>query len=104
METHLRRLVDEAGVQRALVIAGDRADPAGTLSDALAAIKSGVLQRCGLVEIGISGYPDGHPRMTDAQLAAGAERQARRRRRMPALQRADRDAIHDVDEADRRSG
>jgi methylenetetrahydrofolate reductase (NADPH) len=52
------------------MIAGDRSDPAGTLPDALAGITSGVLQRCGIKEIGISSYPDGHPRITDAQLAA----------------------------------
>jgi methylenetetrahydrofolate reductase (NADPH) len=69
MESHLRRMVDEAGVKRALVIAGDRAEPAGTLHDALAAITSGVLQRCGLSEIGIAGYPDGHTRISDPQLA-----------------------------------
>ena len=69
MESHLRRMVDEAGVRRALVIAGDRSDPAGALHDSLAAINTGVLQRCGLVEIGVAGHPDGHPKMTDAQLA-----------------------------------
>ena len=68
METHLGRLVDNAGVRRALVIAGDRPDPAGSVADALAGIESGVLQRCGLTEIGISGYPDGHPRITNVQL------------------------------------
>jgi methylenetetrahydrofolate reductase (NADPH) len=68
MESHLRRMVDEAGVQRALVIAGDRSDPAGALHDSLTAINTGVLQRCGLIEIGVAGHPDGHPKMTDAQL------------------------------------
>src|SRR5262245_46449241 len=70
METQLRQMVDKAGVTRVLMIAGDRPDPLGSLHDALAGIKSGVLQRCGVTEIGISGYPDGHPRITDAQLAA----------------------------------
>jgi methylenetetrahydrofolate reductase (NADPH) len=68
MEEHLRRLVAEAGVRRALVIAGDRADAAGSLPDALSIIKTGALQRAGLVEIGISGYPDGHSRISDAEL------------------------------------
>ncbi|MGZ5829872.1 MAG: methylenetetrahydrofolate reductase [Xanthobacteraceae bacterium] len=69
MEAHLKRMIDEAGVTRALVIAGDRSEPAGPLFDALAAIKTGILQRCGLKEIGISGYPDGHSRISDPQLA-----------------------------------
>ena len=68
MEDHLRKLIDGAGVKRALVIAGDREQPEGTLSDALAAIRSGALQRLGITEIGISGYPDGHPRIADAAL------------------------------------
>ena len=68
MEDQLRKLIDQAGVTRALVIAGDREKPEGSLFDALAAIKSGVLQRLGLTEIGISGYPDGHPRIDDAKL------------------------------------
>jgi methylenetetrahydrofolate reductase (NADPH) len=68
MEEHLRRMVDAAGVRRALVIAGDRTEPAGSVFDALAAIKSGILQRCALTEIGLSGYPDGHSRISDDQL------------------------------------
>jgi methylenetetrahydrofolate reductase (NADPH) len=69
MEDHLKQLVAEAGVTRALVIAGDRPEPEGDLFDALAAIQSGVLQRQGIVEIGVSGYPDGHPRIGDDALA-----------------------------------
>jgi methylenetetrahydrofolate reductase (NADPH) len=68
MEEHLRRMVDSAGVRRALVIAGDRPEPVGSVFDALAVIKSGVLQRAGLTEIGISGYPDGHSRISEQQL------------------------------------
>jgi methylenetetrahydrofolate reductase (NADPH) len=68
MEDHLRRLVAEAGVRRALVIAGDRPTAVGPLPDALAIIKTGALQRHGIVEIGISGYPDGHPRISEADL------------------------------------
>jgi methylenetetrahydrofolate reductase (NADPH) len=68
MEDQLSKMIDQAGVTRALVIAGDREKPEGSLFDALAAIKSGVLQKLGLKEIGISGYPDGHPRIDDAKL------------------------------------
>jgi methylenetetrahydrofolate reductase (NADPH) len=68
LDDHLRQLVAQAGVRRTLVIAGDRPDPAGPLPDALAIIKSGVLQGNGIKEIGISGYPDGHPRISDGDL------------------------------------
>jgi methylenetetrahydrofolate reductase (NADPH) len=65
METHLKQLMAESGCQRVLVIAGDRPDPAGPLHDALAAIKTGIIERCGIKEIGISGYPEGHTRISD---------------------------------------
>jgi len=46
-----------------LVIAGDRDKPAGSFRGAIEAIDSGLLQRHGIVEIGIAGYPEGHPRL-----------------------------------------
>src|SRR5882762_9718359 len=61
----LDRLNGEAGVRRLLVIAGDRAEPAGPFHGALEAIDSGLIARSGITEIGISGYPDGHPRIAD---------------------------------------
>jgi methylenetetrahydrofolate reductase (NADPH) len=64
----LDRLNGEAGVRRLLVIAGDRADPAGPFHGALEAIDSGQISRRGIEAIGISGYPDGHPRIADHEL------------------------------------
>jgi methylenetetrahydrofolate reductase (NADPH) len=64
----LDRLTVEAGVRRLLVIAGDRAEPAGPFHGALEAIDSGLITRGGIAEIGISGYPDGHPRIADHEL------------------------------------
>lgn len=63
----LERLAD-AGVRRLLVIAGDRAEPAGPFRGALEAIDSGLIARGGITEIGIAGYPDGHPRIADLEL------------------------------------
>src|SRR5580704_11490027 len=57
----LARIVGEAGVRRALIIAGDVARPAGPFPGAGAIIASELLQRHGIAEIGIAGYPDGHP-------------------------------------------
>jgi methylenetetrahydrofolate reductase (NADPH) len=57
-----------AGVRRLLVIAGDRAEPAGPFRGALEAIDSDLIARSGITEIGISGYPDGHPRIADLEL------------------------------------
>jgi methylenetetrahydrofolate reductase (NADPH) len=67
----LRRFVDrltgEAGVRRLLVIAGDRPDTAGPFLGALEAIDSGMISR-NIETIGISGYPDGHPRIAQHEL------------------------------------
>ena len=68
LDDFLARLSGEAGVRRALVIAGDRNEPAGFFHAASEAIDSGLLQRRGIVEIGIAGYPDGHPRVPQTEL------------------------------------
>jgi methylenetetrahydrofolate reductase (NADH) len=64
----LARLRNEAATYRVLVIAGDREDSAGPLESAIDAVESGLLQRHGIDEIGIAGYPDGHPRISTDQL------------------------------------
>jgi methylenetetrahydrofolate reductase (NADPH) len=77
LDRHLGRLTDEAGVRRVLVIGGDLAAPAGPFFAAVEVIDSGLLQSRGIVEVGIAGYPDGHPRLgateLDRALAAKVE-------------------------------
>jgi methylenetetrahydrofolate reductase (NADPH) len=77
LDSHLARLAEGAGVQRALVIGGDLARRAGPFHAAIEVIESGLLQARGIVEIGIAGYPDGHPKLTtddlDRALAAKLE-------------------------------
>jgi methylenetetrahydrofolate reductase (NADPH) len=70
LEAVLTRFRTEADVRTALVIAGDRDKPAGPFDSALAVIASGMLEGCGIEAVGISGYPDGHPRITPSQLEA----------------------------------
>jgi methylenetetrahydrofolate reductase (NADPH) len=65
---YLARMNQEAGVQRALVISGDRDQPEGPFRDAIEAIDSGILQRHGIRHIGIAGYPDGHERISEQEL------------------------------------
>ena len=60
----LSRLNREAQVRRVLVIGGDGEQSAGAFSSALDIIDSGLLQRHGIEEIGIGGYPEGHPRLS----------------------------------------
>lgn len=62
------RLTAEAGVRQLLVIAGDRDPPAGSLHRALDVIDGGLLQHHGIREIGIAGYPSGHPKIPGPEL------------------------------------
>jgi methylenetetrahydrofolate reductase (NADPH) len=61
LESFLADLAAQAQIDRAFVVAGDLAQPAGPFFDALAVIKSGLLGRHGVRHVGISGYPEGHP-------------------------------------------
>ena len=63
LEAFLTRIRAEADVRKALVIAGDCDRPAGPFGSALSLITSGMLEGCGIEEIGVSGYPDGHPKI-----------------------------------------
>jgi methylenetetrahydrofolate reductase (NADPH) len=50
------------------VIAGDRDDPAGPFTSAIDVVESGLLQRHGIIEVGIAGHPEGHPRISTQTL------------------------------------
>ena len=65
----LRTLHLEARVRRVLVVAGDRGVPAGPFSSALQFIDSGILQEIGISQIGIAGYPEGHPNISHEDLS-----------------------------------
>src|SRR5262249_30010888 len=58
LDDFLARTNGDAGVNSALVIAGDRSEPAGEFRCAIEVIDGGALQRHGIAEIGIAGYPD----------------------------------------------
>ncbi len=66
----LRRLRQEAGVERALVLAGDRDQPAGAFSSSLQLLETGALGEHGIRTVYLSWYPEGHPRIGAADLAA----------------------------------
>jgi methylenetetrahydrofolate reductase (NADPH) len=61
LESFLADLAAQAQIDRAFVVAGDLGTPAGPYFDALAVIKSGLLGKYGVRNVGISGYPEGHP-------------------------------------------
>lgn len=58
-----------AGIDRLLVLAGDRASPRGPYQDALSLIETGLLPAYGIRRVVVSGYPEGHPHLSDACLA-----------------------------------
>lgn len=64
----LDALANNAGVRTALIVGGDRGVASGPFSRAEDVIASGILQRFGVTEIGVGGYPDGHPRIPSSQL------------------------------------
>jgi len=66
-ESYLKAVVEEAGVQRCFVVAGDPPEPAGPFADSGSLIATGAFEAAGIKVIGIGGHPDGHPVMTDAQ-------------------------------------
>ena len=68
LEVFLDALQTEAEVDRVFVVAGDPPRPEGPYEDALAVIRSGVLAGRGIGGIGISGYPEGHPDISDDKL------------------------------------
>jgi methylenetetrahydrofolate reductase (NADPH) len=62
------KAVRRAGVRKALLIAGDVPEPLGPYADSIGLLADGFLRDCGLTEIGVAGYPEGHPRIATAAL------------------------------------
>ena len=68
LQAFLTRAVGEAGVRKALILGGDEPEAIGPFSDGATLIKEGILASSGLREIGLPGYPEGHPRISRAVL------------------------------------
>lgn len=73
LRQYLSALREVGACDRVFVIAGDPARPEGPYQDALAVIRSGLLEAHGVSHVGIAGYPEGHPdiandRLRDAML------------------------------------
>ena len=71
LKTVLDRL-DEAGIHRAFVVGGD-VDPSGEFFDGLALLSAMDQMGHSLSEIGIPGYPEGHPNISSEALAEALE-------------------------------
>jgi methylenetetrahydrofolate reductase (NADPH) len=70
LELLLRRLVDEAGVRRLFLIAGDVKKPRGPFTSSLEVLRTGLIEAVGVGEVGVAAYPEGHPKIDDALLEA----------------------------------
>jgi methylenetetrahydrofolate reductase (NADPH) len=59
----LGEAVSRHGVHRVLLLGGDEPRPKGPFADSLELLESGLLADSGIREIGVAGYPEGHPRI-----------------------------------------
>ena len=64
----LEKAVRRAGITKALLIAGDIAEPAGPYADSAALLGEDFVGQSGLTQVGLAGYPEGHPRSPTAAL------------------------------------
>jgi|HubBroStandDraft_2_1064218.scaffolds.fasta_scaffold49260_2 methylenetetrahydrofolate reductase (NADPH) len=69
LEQLAARLAGEAGVDRVLIIAGDREKPAGPFDSSLAVMQSGLIQKAGITRMSVGGFPEGNPNISIPVLA-----------------------------------
>jgi len=67
-ESFLKEATTKYAVHRVLVIGGDEPKAKGPFNDSLEVLRSGMLAEAGIREIGVSGYPEGHPRISQQEL------------------------------------
>ncbi|WP_338339436.1 methylenetetrahydrofolate reductase [Xanthomonas euvesicatoria] len=77
LQACIARLVDEAGVTRCLVIAGDPSTPKGPFPDSVSLIETGVFERSGIRTIAVAGHPEGHPILRTTEQWEVLERKCR---------------------------
>jgi len=68
LEQLAARFVGDAGVDRVLVIGGDRATPAGPYDCSLAVMQTEIFQKSGIVRMAIAGFPEGNPNISEIAL------------------------------------
>ena len=64
LEEFLTRLQEVGATEHVFAVGGDPAEPEGPYPDSLSVIRSGILQKYGVKEVSIAGYPEGHPDIT----------------------------------------
>lgn len=68
LSAYIERAVREANVNRLLLIGGDLDRPRGEFSSSHDILESGILGELGIKQIGVAGYPDGHPSIDSENL------------------------------------
>jgi methylenetetrahydrofolate reductase (NADPH) len=70
----LKNAAARHSVHRVLLLGGDEPRPRGPFRDSLEVLERGVLKECGIREIGVAGYPEGHPRIALNALESALKR------------------------------
>ncbi len=73
----LNEAASRHGVHRVLLVGGDEPRAKGPYADSLEVLQDGVLADAGIREIGVAGYPEGHPRISAAVLQDSFSRKLR---------------------------
>lgn len=61
LQEYLKIIVQEYGVHRIMLIGGDLRQAVGSYSDSTAVLRDEVLAEARIREVGVAGYPEGHP-------------------------------------------
>ena len=64
------RMTSEANVSEVLVIGGGVDKPVGDFDSSMQVLQTGILQKYGIIRIGVSGHPEGSPDIPDDALAS----------------------------------
>lgn len=70
----LEKAVRAAGVSKMLLLGGDVAEPVGPYTEAADLLREDFVGQSGLSQVGLAGYPEGHPRIATEVLNAALER------------------------------
>lgn len=66
LEERLKGFAEISGVSNALVIGGNPGKPVGNFSSAIEVLETGLLEKYGILDVGIAGHPEGSPDFSDA--------------------------------------
>jgi methylenetetrahydrofolate reductase (NADPH) len=68
LEDFLGALREDGTARDVFVVGGDPAQPEGPYNSSLDVIRTGLLEKYGVASVGIGGYPEGHPGISDGLL------------------------------------